>query len=184
MLSIGETASHALLASRGLAPPLLARFQNGLLYRFIRGCPATHTDLVKAPLWRGVARRLGQWHAVLPTGGMPTGGNSASGSSARDLPLSQVDVDDQHQRKQEDALATIKPRVPGPNLWTVLQKWILALPTKTEEQRTRRRALQKELERVVGELDDGRGLGDDGVCSFSSEFAHDLLTVAAGLRPL
>ncbi|RHZ56177.1 hypothetical protein CDV55_102707 [Aspergillus turcosus] len=166
-----ETASHALLASRGLAPPLLARFQNGLLYRFIRGCPATHTDLVKAPLWRGVARRLGQWHAVLPTGGMPTGGNSAFGSSARDLPLSQVDVDDQQQRKQEDALATIKPRVPGPNLWTVLQKWILALPTKTEEQRTRRRALQKELERVVGELDDGRGLGDGGLV-----FAHcDLL---------
>jgi ethanolamine kinase len=156
MLSIGETASHSLLASRGLAPPLLARFQNGLLYRFIRGCPATHTDLVKAPLWRGVARRLGQWHAVLPIA-------TTSSSSAKDLPLSQVDVDNQQQRKQEDVLATIKPRVPGPNLWTVLQKWILALPTKTEEQRSRRRALQKELERVVGELDDGRGLGDDGV---------------------
>jgi ethanolamine kinase len=52
-------------------------------------------------------------------------------------------------------------------MWTVLQKWILALPTTTEEQRTRRRALQKELERVVRELDDGRGLGDDGVCSLS-----------------
>jgi hypothetical protein len=52
-------------------------------------------------------------------------------------------------------------------MWTVLQKWIFALPTTTEEQRTRRRALQKELERVVRELDDGRGLGDDGVCSLS-----------------
>ncbi|RHZ44496.1 putative ethanolamine kinase [Aspergillus thermomutatus] len=162
-----ETRSHALLASRGLAPPLLARFQNGLLYRFIRGRPATHTDLVKAPLWRGVARRLGQWHAVLPTGG-----NSASVPPAKDLSFShQVDVDPQHQDKQEDALPTIKPRVSGPNMWTVLQKWVLALPTTTEEQRTRRRALQKELERVVHEMDDGRGLGDDGLV-----FAHcDLL---------
>lgn len=163
-LSIGETTSHALLASRGLAPSLLARFQNGLLYRFIRGRPATHLDLVKPPLWRGVAQRLGQWHAVLPING-----HSASSSSAKELPLSHhVDVDDQHQHEQEDDLDPIKPRVPGPNMWTVLQKWILALPTATEEQRTRRRALQKELERVVRELDDGRGLGDDGVWSHRS----------------
>jgi ethanolamine kinase len=178
-LSIGETTSHALLASRGLAPPLLARFQNGLLYRFIRGRPATHLDLVKPPLWRGVARRLGQWHAVLPAGG-----HSASSSSAKELPLSlQVDVDGQNQPKQEDALDTIKPRVPGPNMWTVLQKWILALPTTTEEQRARRRALQKELERVVRELDDGRGLGDDGVCSLIS-LTRLLLTLNSWSLPI
>ncbi|KAH2418621.1 hypothetical protein KXV44_008492 [Aspergillus fumigatus] len=170
-----ETTSHALLASRGLAPSLLARFQNGLLYRFIRGRPATHLDLVKPPLWRGVAQRLGQWHAVLPING-----HSASSSSAKELPLSHhVDVDDQHQHEQEDDLDPIKPRVPGPNMWTVLQKWILALPTATEEQRTRRRALQKELERVVRELDDGRGLGDDGLV-----FAHcDLLCANVIILP-
>lgn len=48
-------------------------------------------------------------------------------------------------------------------MWTVLQKWILALPTATEDERTRRLQLQRELERVMAELDDGKGIGDDGV---------------------
>jgi hypothetical protein len=32
--------------------------ENGLLYRFIRGKPCGHQDLVSPPIWRGVARRL------------------------------------------------------------------------------------------------------------------------------
>ncbi|EAW07694.1 putative ethanolamine kinase [Aspergillus clavatus NRRL 1] len=162
-----ETRSHALLASRGLAPPLLARFQNGLLYRFIRGRPSTHTDLVRAPIWRGVARRLGQWHAVLPSRG-----NGAVHPPAKKMPFGhQVDMDLEHLPKEEVDFPVIRPRQPGPSMWTVLQKWVLALPTATEEQRTRRLDLQKELERVVSELDDGRGLGEDGLV-----FAHcDLL---------
>ncbi|KAA8651982.1 hypothetical protein EYZ11_001758 [Aspergillus tanneri] len=164
-----ETKSHALLASHGLAPPLLARFQNGLLYRFIRGRPATYEDLVKAPIWRGVARRLAQWHAVLPIGGAPAA-SAVSVEFPRDhVPkMHQVDV---AQSKQADDLSPIDPRQPGPNLWTVLQKWIRALPTTTEEQRQRRLSLQKEFERVVGEFDDGKGLGENGLV-----FAHcDLL---------
>ncbi|KAB8201315.1 kinase-like domain-containing protein [Aspergillus parasiticus] len=156
--------SHALLASYGLAPSLLARFQNGLLYRFIRGRPATHEDLVTASIWRGVARRLGQWHAVLPI----RGAAAPAQSEAENVFLNSVDV---HPSKHNIDFPLIKPKQSGPSMWAVLQKWILALPSATDEQRKRRLGLQKELEWAVSELDDGKGIGEDGLV-----FAHcDLL---------
>ncbi|KAL2828513.1 kinase-like domain-containing protein [Aspergillus cavernicola] len=168
-----ETNSHALLARYGLAPPLLARFKNGLLYRFIRGRPATHQDLVTESVWRGVARRLGQWHAVLPISGTDT------------VPMNEVSLIDSvevaadGQPVKMDDLNVIQPRRAGPNIWSVTQKWILALPTGTEAQRQRRRSLQKELERVVREFDHGSGLGEDGLV-----FAHcDLLCANVIILP-
>ncbi|KAB8231550.1 hypothetical protein ETB97_007563 [Aspergillus alliaceus] len=159
-----EMKSHALLASHGLAPSLLARFQNGLLYRFIRGRPATHEDLVTAFIWRGVATRLGQWHAVLPV----QGAVAPAESEVDNVFMNSVDV---NLSKEDNGFPLIKPRQLGPNMWTVLQKWIIALPSATDEQRQRRISLQKELERVVRELDDGKGIGEDGLV-----FAHcDLL---------
>jgi ethanolamine kinase len=63
----------------------------------------------------------------------------------------------------EDDITPITPSRQGSTVWTVTQKWILALPTTTEEERSRRKLLQKEFERIVAELDDGQGLGEDGV---------------------
>ncbi|KAJ5939756.1 hypothetical protein N7466_002890 [Penicillium verhagenii] len=150
-----ETTSHALLASCGLAPPLLARFNNGLLYRFIRGKPCGHEDLTTAPIYRGVARRLAQWHAVLPiTGAVPAPGADSTMTNGERL-----DFD------------LIQPRRAGPSMWAVLQKWIIALPVATPEQRARRLSLQQELQWVIGKLDDGKGIGEDGLV-----FSHcDLL---------
>ncbi|KAF3385645.1 Ethanolamine kinase 1 [Penicillium rolfsii] len=147
-----ETTSHALLASRGLAPPLLARFNNGLLYRFIRGKPCGHEDLVTPPIFRGVARKLAQWHAVLPN-------TSAASTSTNGV------------EKHDADITPIQPRRAGSSMWEVLQRWVLALPVATPEQRTRRLTLQKELEWVVSQLDDGVGIGEDGLV-----FSHcDLL---------
>ena len=70
-----------------------------------------------------------------------------------------------HLQPREHDFPLIKPRQPGPNMWTVLQKWIRALPSASEDQRQRRLRLQKELERVASEFDDGKGLGEDGVRS-------------------
>ncbi|KAJ5620484.1 Choline/ethanolamine kinase [Penicillium lagena] len=152
-----ETKSHALLASRGLAPPLLARFNNGLLYRFIRGTPCGHEDLVKPSIFRGVAQKLAQWHAVLPSD--PT--------ASSDTPAVAQEATD----KQAGDLPLVQLRRPGPSMWRVLQKWILALPVDTPEQRDRRVNLQKELQFVVSRLDDGKGIGEDGMV-----FSHcDLL---------
>ncbi|KAL3470596.1 kinase-like domain-containing protein [Aspergillus californicus] len=171
-----ETNSHALLARYGLAPPLLARFKNGLLYRFIRGRPATHEDLVTESVWRGVARRLGQWHAVLPISAMDS--VPAAGKDGASL-LDSVDVDVDGQPVKTDDLDVIRPRRAGPNIWSVTQKWILVLPVGTEAQRARRRSLQNELQRVVREFDHGNGLGEDGLV-----FAHcDLLCANVIILP-
>src|SRR5690242_3255837 len=61
-----ETRSHCLLARHGLAPPLYARFENGLLYKFVPGSVCSPADLRRPDVWRGVAQRLGEWHATLP----------------------------------------------------------------------------------------------------------------------
>lgn len=67
----GEALSHALLARYNLAPALLARFENGLLYRYIEGVVCTPDDLRKPEIWTATARRLGQWHGILPTSEAP-----------------------------------------------------------------------------------------------------------------
>lgn len=61
---LGEWKSHCLLARFKLAPPLLARFQNGLIYRFLPGSVCNPADIGKENIWRGVARKLAEWHAV------------------------------------------------------------------------------------------------------------------------
>ena len=64
---------------------------------------------------------------------------------------------------KEEGFEIIQPRRGGPSMWAVLQKWVLALPVSTPEQRARRLSLQQELQWVVGQLDDGKGIGEDGV---------------------
>ncbi|KAK2807399.1 hypothetical protein FQN51_003225 [Onygenales sp. PD_10] len=172
-----ETRSHALLAGRGLAPPLLARFKNGLLYRFIRGQVTSPNDLIQPRIYRGIARRLAQWHAVLPideTSPAPTAPEDPEETTSSDVPhpTSKATVGD-------DDITPIKPRNEGTNLWTVLQRWILALPVTTEQERSRRKQLQKEFERIVSEFDNGEGLGKRGLV-----FAHcDLLSANVIVLP-
>jgi len=117
-------------------------------------------------VWKAVARRLAQWHAVLPvTSHVPSQGVQGEG------PADSVYSPEKTPHVLEnDDIVPITPRQAGPNTWTVLQKWILALPVSTEEQRQRRKSLQKELERIVAELDDGAGIGEDGV-RFYAAFA-------------
>jgi len=68
-------------------------------------------------------------------------------------------------------IANAAPGRPAPNMWTVMQKWILALPADTPAQRERQALLQRELEDLVKQLSQRPGLGRDGLV-----FAHcDLL---------
>ncbi|MCJ1291499.1 hypothetical protein MMC34_003043 [Xylographa carneopallida] len=153
-----ESASHFLLAQHNLAPALLARFQNGLMYRFIRGRVCQSQDLTKEPIWKGVARRLGQWHAVLPVRPM----------EMTITPKTEVDniqylVSVGSSKVPLDRINAITPNKPTPNIWTVIQKWIFALPVRTEVEVERKSSLQQELERTVAELGNNPGLGKDGI---------------------
>ncbi|KAI9873205.1 MAG: hypothetical protein M1830_000710 [Pleopsidium flavum] len=166
-----ETTSHSLLSKNNLAPPLLARFQNGLLYRFIRGHVCKPEDLTRETVWRGVAKRLGQWHAVLPI--VSAGQTAAVENRDGELPLSLSASKTSAQNPATlEAVNAITPGKATPNMWTVMQKWIFALPIATEAEIRRKDTLQKELERTVKDLGDTPGLGKDGLI-----FGHcDLLS--------
>lgn len=61
-----ECTNHTQLSAYNLAPPLLARFQNGLLYTYVPGKVTSVEEMGSPEISAAVARRLGEWHAVLP----------------------------------------------------------------------------------------------------------------------
>ncbi|KAK0509723.1 hypothetical protein JMJ35_008117 [Cladonia borealis] len=169
-----EAVSHSLLSQHKLAPALLARFQNGLIYKFIRGRVCSPEDLTREPVWRGVARKLGEWHATLP---IISAERTASIENAKhDVPLT---LDVPKSSPSLDQINAITPGKPTPNVWTIMQKWVFALPTTNEAEIRRKKVLQEELERTVSELGDTPGLGEDGLV-----FGHtDLLSGNVILLP-
>ncbi|KAL7806199.1 kinase-like domain-containing protein [Trichoderma gracile] len=159
-----EAANHELLMKHGLAPELLARFANGMLYRFVPGTVAQPKDLSDPALLAAVARRLAQWHATVPC--LPDSAIKGEEEPAED---GNPDSDDSRRKAMIAKAAAGKPI---PNLWSTMQKWILALPTETEQQRERQALLQRELEEMIEKLSQRPGLGRDGLV-----FAHcDLLS--------
>ena len=145
-------------AERGLAPPLLARFNNGLLYRYIIGKVCTPQDLINEPVWRAVAKRLGEWHARLPINSVATTGQAHNGIPSK---------------------SRLALRMPVPNCWSVMQKWVSALPDDTPKKKTRKELLQDELERSFADLDNERGPGSSGFV-----FGHcDLLSANVIMLP-
>ncbi|KAI3392152.1 hypothetical protein diail_6130 [Diaporthe ilicicola] len=163
-----ETQNHELLSRHGLAPQLLARFNNGMMYKFIRGSVTHPEDLRRPEIYLAVARRLAQWHATVPC--LP---GKTHVSDKMDVHC--VDVLNGAAKKHATLQEAVDAAAPGkqaPNVWTVMQKWIFALPTKTDAQRARQQELQVELSKLVAELSHRPGLGKDGLI-----FAHcDLLS--------
>ena len=167
-----ETQNHELLMHHGLAPMLLARFHNGMLYRFMRGDVTSPEDLRRESIYRGVARRLAQWHAIVPC--LPSSrqplqqhiNGSINGSA-------EIGIQALTNGHSNPALHTAMDKVAlgktAPNVWSVMQKWIYALPSATEAERTRQANLQKELIRLIEELSGRPGLGENSV---SSAFAY------------
>jgi len=77
-------------------------------------------------------------------------------------------------------MADLTPGKPIPNIWTTMQRWILALPTSTTQQMDRRTLLQRELESLVKLLGDTPGVGG----SNPLVFAHcDLLSGNVIIEP-
>lgn len=180
-----EVQNHALLMKYGLAPELIARFNNGMLYRYIKGRVTSPDDLRNPPIYRAVARRLAQWHATVPcipsTPRPVTNGVSREHSGKENNHDRNHDCDGAGRQSDLTTQALIDNTAPGkptPNLWTVMRKWILALPTATSEQRARQNQLQEELDSLVRQLSQRPGLGVNGVRL--SENTHILLISWAG----
>ncbi|KAL9121831.1 MAG: hypothetical protein Q9187_001606 [Circinaria calcarea] len=148
-----ETISHSLLAQHNLAPPLLARFQNGLMYRFIPGQVCSSADLTREAVWKGVARRLAEWHATLPIIATEPTEERSYDQEEITLAFSPAKTMPTHAE-----INAITPNKVTPNIWTVMQKWILALPTGSVAQQNRKAVLQQQLKQTVAELGDTPGL--------------------------
>lgn len=160
-----EATSHRMLAERGMAPPLLGRFKNGLLYGYIPGKPCTPEDLTQRPTWRGVAQKLGEWHAKVPISAIVSHTPAQNGTNGVDPCARNGSNGNRHP-------SSIAARQPKPNVWTVMQNWINTLSTDSQAERERRDTLQTELERSFKELDSTSGIGQHGFV-----FAHcDLLS--------
>ncbi|KAF3762284.1 kinase-like protein [Cryphonectria parasitica EP155] len=165
-----ETQNHELLMQHGLAPELLARFENGMMYRFIRGTVTHPEGLRRRDVYLAVARRLAQWHATVPCLPGKTHLSEKMNGHAADV-LKCVDAGSRTFETLQEAVDGACPGKRAPNIWTVMQKWIFALPTDTQAQKERQALLQRELARLVAELSPRPGLGSDGLV-----FAHcDLL---------
>ncbi|KAF2093066.1 kinase-like protein [Rhizodiscina lignyota] len=144
-----ECLSHSLCAENNLAPPLLARFDNGLMYKFIEGNVTSPADMRRPEVSRGIARKLGEWHAKIPTSLITDGA--------------------------KDDYAHITPGKPVPNLWTVISRWIAALPSDTGVEIGRKAMLAGELPWIVKHLGNVHGVGSSDPSGFV--FSHcDLLS--------
>jgi ethanolamine kinase len=165
-----ETQNHELLMQHNLAPELLARFHNGMLYRFIRGAVTSPADLRTQEIWRAIARRLAEWHAVVPC--LPSSSQTSTHEPGRS---EHFGVPSPTRSKRDPALQAaidnVAPGKPAPNVWTVMQKWIYALPAGSEAERLRQAELQKELTRLVAEFSGRPGLGKNSV-SIQHELRH------------
>ncbi|RDI83328.1 hypothetical protein Vi05172_g6490 [Venturia inaequalis] len=135
-----EVRAHCLLAEYGLAPRLLARFENGLLYGFVPGTTCKAADIRKPNVSRAIARELGQWHGRLPLSALV----SKPGDNETGLRI----------REPKRSYAR-----PCPNVWTVMQRWLDDLPVTSVEGEGRHRVLQDELTALCEEFVDVVGLG-------------------------
>lgn len=157
-----EAQNHELLMQHSLAPTLLARFQNGMLYRFIKGAVTSPADLRRVDIWRAVAPRLAEWHAVVPCIPTPRESLAAEINGSEQLGMA-APTPSRNDPALQNAIDSVAPGKPAPNMWTVMQKWIYALPMETKIQKERQANLQKELTRLVAEFSNRPGLGKNSV---------------------
>ena len=129
-----------------------------MIYRFIPGKVCTPADLREETVWRGVASKLGQWHASLPI---------ITSVPAKELENGHVEANTEFSlvklaRSVKD-VSGVTPNKVTPNVWTTMQKWIYALPADTDTEKERQALLQKELDRTISEFADLSGLGQNGL---------------------
>ncbi|KAK3051601.1 hypothetical protein LTR09_007256 [Extremus antarcticus] len=154
-----EMKAHTLLASMDLAPPLLARFNNGLMYKFVQGDVCTPEDLRRPEVYRQTAKLLGQWHGTLPV------------SAITRTPDLDVEADQRHCGVKNG-----KHTRPMPNIWSVMQSWISALPNGTEKERERNKLLDGELAELSERFGETPGIdGKDYIFSHTDLLAGNVI---------
>lgn len=99
-----EVSTHMHLHSMGLAPPLFARFGNGLVYSYMPGKAVNYQYLSDPQVSAAIARRIGEWHTKLNPETVES--LIVSQSKARGEPTTQF----------------------SHNVWELLEAWIDCMP--------------------------------------------------------
>lgn len=115
-----EVSTHMHLHSKGLAPPLYARFGNGLVYSYMPGKAVNYQHLSDPEVSDAVARRIAEWHTLLD----PT----------------EIESFILSQRKSRGDSNTQFSR----NIWELLEAWIETMPENVIKAYSRE-DLRKEL---------------------------------------
>lgn len=101
-----EFVSHLVLNSYNLAPPIHARFGNGLVYGYISGRSLKVDEMSNPHLYPFIAARLGDWHRMVG-----------------------VDVIEDSLKKLHRRFNASKGSPSKPNdVWSLLQNWVEVLP--------------------------------------------------------
>ncbi|KAI9704506.1 MAG: hypothetical protein M1820_005580 [Bogoriella megaspora] len=135
-----ELTNHTIFADYGLAPEILAQFKNGLIYRFTPGKPCQREDLPHKSIYTGIARTLGQWHAVLPSKGDRVGDEASDATGER--------------QTKSDRAAMVESI---PSIWAVMRSWGNNIPDSPQRKELKR-VLLGEVERAEREFGEIRGL--------------------------
>ncbi|XXG96699.1 Mitochondrial Translation Optimization [Hypoxylon texense] len=111
-----ELTFHKILSDHNLAATLLVRFPNGHAYQYVTGTVCSVRDIAKERIWRGVARELARWHAILPRPGLTEERGAHS------------------------------PLQSEPNVWSTARKWLAALPDDADGDKMLKDSLLEEFE--------------------------------------
>lgn len=113
-----EFVSHLVLNSLRLAPPIHARFSNGLIYGFLPGRSLEPRELSNAAVYPLIAQQLGKWHNSINCEYIEDGVEKLRKHTAGAKKPALLHV----PRKPKKKLALIT------NVWELIEDWILIVP--------------------------------------------------------
>lgn len=119
-----EFVSHLVLNSLHLAPPVHARFANGLIYGFLEGRSLDPKELANAFLYPLIAQQLGNWHTQVDCDNIEDGIEKLRKYTARikNQLLPELRPVNSKQKKEKGSKKAIL------NIWDLIEDWILVVP--------------------------------------------------------
>lgn len=117
-----EFILHLVLNSIHLAPPVHARFKNGLIYGFLNGRSLENFELKHDNLYPLIAQQLGNWHKLVDINAINQGVNKlrdytrASKRKSIDQPREKLKKDKKPKKRSIS------------NIWELIEDWIHIVP--------------------------------------------------------
>lgn len=119
-----EFVSHLVLNSLKLAPPIHARFSNGLIYGFLPGRSLEPAELSKKSIYPLIAQQLGNWHSRINCEYIEDGIEKLRKYTAGLKKHLQPD----NESKEKSLKREKKHSKLLNNIWDLIEDWIMIVP--------------------------------------------------------